>query len=145
MLKRMNVGKVKSVVLVAIIIVVFAACAIPAYGNASSEGYYQYPSISGYSASVGKKLCRIPEETLKEMSNEELAQAVVDYPYLVDVFALEGSDTLSDSFADISDAYNELLSRENGLQALSEKADQLYEEGEEAWADALTILIEQVE
>lgn len=148
MLKKVNVDKSRPVILAAIIVVVFGVCAISAYGNAFSEkgtGYYQYPSVSGYSAVGGQELCRIPEETLKKMSDEELAQAVVDYPYLVDVFALEGSNTISDYFAGISDAYSELLSRENGMQVLSEKAEQLYDEGEEAWADALTILIEQAE
>lgn len=66
--------------------------------------------------------CRIPEETLKQMSNDELIEAVLDYPFLVDIylFGMEGEPvrTAAKSVYEGCDALRELLSRRDGEEAL---------------------------
>lgn len=66
--------------------------------------------------------CRIPEETLEQMSNAELIEAILDYPFLVDLFLSgkpgEPSRTAVKSVYEGCDALRELLSRRDGEEAL---------------------------
>ena len=124
---------------------VFGVCGILTYMNASapeSIGYYEYPDVSDLYDSQGVKKCRIPEETLEQMTDEELAQAVADYPYLTFVLLSSSSESMSETFAEDCNAYKELLTRKKGLQALSDKADELLEAGEDSIADCLFLLLE---
>lgn len=66
------------------------------------------------------KLCRIPENVLKHMTNEQLAQAVVNYPFLCDVVLYDTLETGVKEIEKICDAYVELVSREGGKEALLE-------------------------
>ena len=63
---------------------------------------------------VNEKLqaCRIPEELLKEMSVEQLVDAVIDFPLLVNVVLYNSSEEGLEALSLQSDAYRELLSRE---------------------------------
>ncbi|MBQ8315783.1 MAG: hypothetical protein IJX95_08600 [Lachnospiraceae bacterium] len=66
--------------------------------------------------------CRIPEETLKQMSNAELIEAVLEYPFLMNIF-LFGLDTpgthhAAEGVYENCDALRELLSRRDGEEAL---------------------------
>lgn len=89
-------------------------------------GYYQYPEkLSSMSTQLYLEKCRIPETALKKMTDEQLAQAVADFPFLINV-------TLSASHADgvkylaeESDAYRTLLLRKNAKGALSDKVNEL--------------------
>lgn len=69
-----------------------------------------------------REACRIPEETLKKMSNDELIEAVLDYPFLVDLFLSgkpgEPSRTAVKSVYEGCDALRELLSRRDGEEDL---------------------------
>lgn len=69
-----------------------------------------------------REACRIPEETLKKMSNDELIEAVLEYPFLVDIylFGMEGEPvrTAAKSVYEGCDALRELLSRRDGEEAL---------------------------
>lgn len=69
-----------------------------------------------------REACRIPEETLKQMSNDELIDAILEYPFLVDLFLSgkpgEPSRTAVKSVYDGCDALRELLSRCDGEEAL---------------------------
>ena len=69
-----------------------------------------------------REACRIPEETLKQMSNDELIEAVLEYPFLVDIylFGMEGEPvrTAAKSVYEGCDALRELLSRRDGEEAL---------------------------
>lgn len=69
-----------------------------------------------------REACRIPEETLKQMSNDELIEAVLEYPFLVDLFLSgkpgEPSPTAVKSVYEGCDALRELLSRRDGEEAL---------------------------
>ena len=66
--------------------------------------------------------CRIPEETLKQMSNDELIEAVLDYPFLVNLFLSgrpgEPSRIAVKNVYEGCDALRELLSRRDGEEAL---------------------------
>lgn len=66
--------------------------------------------------------CRIPEETLKQMSNDELIEAILEYPFLVNLFLSgkpgEPSRTAVKSVYEGCDALRELLSRRDGEEAL---------------------------
>ena len=66
--------------------------------------------------------CRIPEETLEQMSNSELIEAVLEYPFLLDI-CLVGLDTpgthhAAECIYEGCDALRELLSRRDGEEAL---------------------------
>lgn len=69
-----------------------------------------------------KEACRIPEETLKQMSNDELIEAVMEYPFLVELYVYgkpgEPSRTAARSVYEGCDALRELLSRRDGAEAL---------------------------
>lgn len=69
-----------------------------------------------------REACRIPEETLKRMSNDELIEAIMEYPFLVDIylFGPEGEPlrTAAQSVYEGCDALRELLSRRDGAEAL---------------------------
>lgn len=69
-----------------------------------------------------REACRIPEETLKRMTNDELIEAIMEYPFLVDIylFGPEGEPlrTAAQSVYEGCDALRELLSRRDGAEAL---------------------------
>ncbi len=69
-----------------------------------------------------KEACRIPEETLKQMSNDELIEATLEYPFLVDIYIFgthgEGVRTAAKSVYEGCDALRELLDRPDGEAAL---------------------------
>lgn len=79
-----------------------------------------------------REACRIPEETLKQMSNDELIEAVLEYPFLVDiyVFGMEGEPvrTAAKSVYEGCDALRELLSRRDGEEALRAFRDEALRE-----------------
>lgn len=69
-----------------------------------------------------REACRIPEETLKQMTNDELIDAIMEYPFLVDIylFGTEGEPlrTAVNSVYEGCDALRELLDRPDGEAAL---------------------------
>lgn len=69
-----------------------------------------------------KEALRIPEETLKQMSNDELLEAVIEYPFLVEVYLYgapgEPKITAAKSIYEGCDALRELLSRPDGEEVL---------------------------
>ena len=69
-----------------------------------------------------REACRIPEETLKQMSNDELLEAVIEYPFLVEVYLYgapgEPKITAAKSIYEGCDALRELLSRPDGEEVL---------------------------
>ncbi len=66
--------------------------------------------------------CRIPEETLKQMSNDELIEAVLDYPFLVNIYIFgtqsEAVYGVAEDLYEECDALRELLSRRDGEEDL---------------------------
>ncbi len=69
-----------------------------------------------------KEALRIPEETLKRMSNDELLEALIEYPFLVEVYLYgkpgEPEITAAKSIYEGCDALRELLARTDGEEVL---------------------------
>lgn len=62
-------------------------------------------------------MLKLNEQTMDEMSDEELVKAIADCPYLVDIYAY---DTMKEGllqFQETCDAYRELMGRENGKKS----------------------------
>lgn len=115
------------------IILILSTVIIPSEGilvKAAAEenvidGYYIYPITpndaewKGFE-SIEEKIaaCKIPEEILKSMTEEQLIRAVLDYPFIYEVFAYPTIEAGVVSLEKISDAYAELLSRYNAKEEL---------------------------
>lgn len=115
-----------------------------------SAGTYIYPSFDTpewkqYTTAEERiAACRIPKEILEEMTEEQLVQAVYDFPFLVNIFVYSA---LKDGVRNIernSDAYAELLKRKGAKDALLQKITEVFSEQQEernAWKkDALAVL-----
>lgn len=80
-----------------------------------------------------KEALRIPEETLKQMSNDELIEATLEYPFLVDIYLFgtqgEGVRTAAKSVYEGCDALRELLDRPDGEAALRDFWEEAREGG----------------
>lgn len=64
---------------------------------------------------------QIPDNLLNQMTTDQLVNAVLRYPYMIDIVAF---DTYSEAFQIIAENFNglaELLEREDGAQKLSER------------------------
>ena len=59
------------------------------------------------------------------MTDEQLAQAVADFPLLIDVYAYSSDEAGVEVLAKESDAYRELLTRRNAKEALMGKVKEL--------------------
>ncbi len=65
-----------------------------------------------------KEACRISDVTLKKMTDEELIQATLDYPFLVDIFIYSDYSIGVQSVCKDCDALKELLSRDTAKASL---------------------------
>lgn len=105
------------------------------------EGYYEYPEKEDLIGTRPKaEDYRIPKETLERMSDEQLAQAVADYPLLGEIHLV--STSLQDATTELfykSDAYQELILRGNGKDALIAKIKEL-ESAEEISGDTEVVI-----
>lgn len=125
--------KPKLLIIVLCIIVLFSALSAPVFAidmNESSVSeytidYYEYPitvdSPSWFQYTVLEKveMLRIPEKILNRMSDEALVQAIVDFPYIGDIYyygsgVYDGVHTV----AKYCSALNELITRESGIRTL---------------------------
>ena len=86
---------------------------------------YEYPIVPGDDKwleleTVNDKIevCRIPQETLENMTDQALIQAVLDYPFICDVFAYDEQDLAIRSLEKNCDAYSELIRRDSGKDSL---------------------------
>lgn len=89
------------------------------------DGYYVYPEVDLLSPSIIIAKSRIPQKTLAIMSDEQLAQAVADFPLLLDVLLSSTIPPDVSFFVEESDAYKELVARENGKEALLAKVKEI--------------------
>lgn len=92
--------------------------------------------------------CRIPSDILSKMTNEALVKAVLEFPFITDVYAYSNEVEGVISIEEKCDAYAELLRRENAKDFLIEYAKNRTEEMkldvdvyEEIKNDILAILI----
>ena len=65
-----------------------------------------------------KEACRIAVDTLEEMTDAELIQATLEYPFLVEIFLYNDYATGVQSVCDDCDALKELLSRDTASGSL---------------------------
>ncbi len=64
--------------------------------------------------------CRISEDALKNMTTEEVVDAVLSFPLIIDLYAYNNLDTALKHLSTISDAYRELLTRDDAAHILSQ-------------------------
>lgn len=62
--------------------------------------------------------CRISESVLNELSDKDLINAVVEYPFLLDIFACEDWNKAVEIMVSSSDALRELLKRKTAIAEL---------------------------
>lgn len=62
--------------------------------------------------------CRIPENVLANMTEEQLLQAVWDFPFVYDVFSYSSTEEGVKNLENICDAYEELISRKNAKEIM---------------------------
>lgn len=93
-------------------------------------------------------VCRIPNRILDVMSNEELIQSILDYPFLNDVFLYSSFEEGVEAIEQVCDAYVELLSRNEGKESIVRSLNQRnnvlsreYDILEQIKSDALSILV----
>ena len=106
------------------------------------EGYYVYPERP----LGGGKYYAIPKETLDAMTNEQLAQAVIDCPevYRSFVFVMPEEGDRADKFREECDAYSELIQRKGGLDALFSKIEETVEKASGKTPIDINILCEYI-
>lgn len=67
------------------------------------------------------KMLQLPDDMLQEMSTDALVEAILEYPFLVDIYAFDdvqtGIDTLYDSF----NGYRELCDRSDAAETILKK------------------------
>ncbi len=103
------------------------------------EGYYEYPDTKGMSDLLIFSKCRIPEDTLKVMTDEQLVQAVLDFPRLMNIRFSPIADYDLESLKRNSDAYNELISRAGAKDALFTRFKQLRDNEERTDDETMTL------
>lgn len=64
------------------------------------------------------RACSIDEEVLRNLTDEELVQAVLDYPFIIDLWLVDDYRIGVQSICEHSDAFRELLSRDNAKDTL---------------------------
>ncbi len=87
------------------------------------KGYYTYPVQAESLSDENVEKCRISYKVLETMTTEQVAQAVVDYPFIEDICSWESFDTIA--LRKKSDAYAEILMREDGREELIRKISEL--------------------
>ncbi len=93
--------------------------------------------------------CHIPSDILASMSDNELVQAIIDYPFVIDVFLVDDYRDAVDSLIANCDALNELLNRGTAKEAILGVLNQRYQYAdangcsglEELQNDALCIIV----
>ncbi len=87
-----------------------------------SDKAFVYPDIRTFNSSnAGKRACRVPEEVAKNMTTRALAETVVTYPYLVDMYAFDSIDLWFQGFKGLP-MVAELCARPDCLAVLRDEA-----------------------
>lgn len=91
------------------------------------EGYYVYPVDSVAATNYNIEKCRIPQTVLDSMTSEQVAQAVVDYPFLTSWFVSSTVQTDTKMICERSDAYAEIIKRPDGKDVMLSKIIEMEE------------------
>lgn len=98
--------------------------------KAKKTAYTVYPGNSEWNAleDVESKVaaCRIPEEELQEMTDEDLVEAVLEYPFLLDLFTVDDVRACVKWQEENCDALRELIRRGTATEVLLAKVKALY-------------------
>ena len=65
-----------------------------------------------------KNRFHISQEELDKMTDEELLQAVIDYPYLIDIFLTDHPEKAVESLKENCDALKELIARGTAVETI---------------------------
>lgn len=106
----------------------------------SYKGYYEYPVEDNMSAGDIIKACRIDEEILKTMSTEQVCQAIADFPMLSIVFLSSSQLCDTSSLIKKSDAYAELLEREDAKDEFISKIREIETTEDSTLAEILKMI-----
>lgn len=126
-----------------------------------SIDYYEYSitveSEDWFNYTVQEKVeaLTIPDEILKNMTDEALVQAIADYPYLVDIYVYSTTSKGLEEFQNYCSAYKELMSRSSAKQSFlssgitlmnsyEKKSDERSEFVQEAMNEIITTLYDDV-
>ena len=99
-----------------------------------SDVAFVYPDITAFNSTTAKKrACRVPEEVAKNMTTRALAETVLNYPFLLEMYAFDSADLWFQGFKSLP-MVNELCARPDCLpvlraevlKALEEENDDLY-------------------
>ena len=97
-----------------------------------SSGYHQYPTLEELRHLDGAKAkheaCKIPIYKLKLMSTEQLAQALIDYPFLFETSAYDTGRMAADAILSHSSALQELVRRKGAKDILLVKFEELLQD-----------------
>ena len=109
-----------------LLILLVCVTAVLSYQAASwkSDQAFLYPDIAGVSSSIGKRRCRVSEEEAQNMTTRALVETVMTYPNLVDMYAFDYPDLWFRSARELP-MFQELLSREDGLEVLKKEAEKV--------------------
>lgn len=123
LLKRAVSLVMASVMVCSLVITAFAA-----ERENMSIGHYEYPIKPGTTeweelGTFSRRIaaCRIPEETLDAMTTDALVDAVLDFPFLMNLMVYNSASEGFDCLLSQCDALKELLTREDGADKLAEE------------------------
>lgn len=69
--------------------------------------------------------CQMPEDNLDGYSTDDLANLVLEYPFLIDVLAFDNAELAITHLSDVSNICQEFFSRTDALDVLLDKYDDL--------------------
>lgn len=78
------------------------------------------------------ELCQIPEEVLEKMTTEALAESVLNYPLLIDMYAWQSDSKGYDFVSETFNGMHELEQRSDGLLVLQQLALNGYQESDDS-------------
>ena len=119
-----------------VVILIIALLVTSVYGISlfivRSSGYHQYPTLEELRPLDGAKAkhnaCKIPIYKLKLMSTEQLAQALIDYPFLFETSIYSTGRLAADAILSHSSALQELVNRKGAKDVLLVKLKEVMQD-----------------
>lgn len=121
--KRMASLVLASVLVCSLVITAFSTdggqenTSIDSYEYPITPGTTEWEELGTFSRRLDA--CRIPQETLDAMSTDALVTAVVNFPFLLNLMVYDSVSDGFDCLLSQSDALKELLTRDDGADALA--------------------------
>ena len=100
-----------------LLVVTVALCASAA--NWKSDKAFVYPDITAFNSSTAKKrACYVSAEEAENMTTRALAETVLTYPFLIDLYAFDSPDLWFRVAKDSLPMVKELCAREDAVETL---------------------------